>query len=575
MSIRSFAQPPCPERAQHGLRRRFVIIRRGCAGVVSTWQAQWDGPTRPYDLLREGAIASIVIGLLSVLLAALFSSPVGAPVTIRSWSQAAPTDFVRTAVSELAGTSATSNFGPPYTPATATSGAQQLGPLHLQRWGGVLHPVQAAQDFVLAPLTRAADHNASLAAALKQYESATAAQRAQWDSAYLTSFSTANALGPVPSQAGQTPTAGPLPTMLGSELQLARSGALDAELVSKGSFVGNNYTRQLLFISDGTYFTALGAAQHLLINQWGPMNETGNYPGLPWMWLFTLWFQIPAFATSHNAPLIAMLLTIASSTLLLLVPFVPGLRGLPERLGVYRLIWRVHYQEVEGVPARTPRRLFSPEFRRDLRQLVIDAMKVARHIRKPRRTARRQEIREARRQYWATAPRPVPTFGTMENLALDGHRSDADHAAAEENRRLRRRIAELEFQAASDPQRHEVKARSAAQVAHATENERLRRRVAELELQARSNKTHQHGPATPNADETEALLARIAELESAGGGLVRGDQVVAVVGPQLPTADSERARRQVAEVEFEREIQKLLTAFSAETRGGEGEQLHL
>ena len=31
------------------------------------------------------------------------------------------------------------------------------------------------------------------------------------------------------------------------------------------------------------------------------MNETGNYPGQPWMWLYTFWYQVKPFSTSENA----------------------------------------------------------------------------------------------------------------------------------------------------------------------------------------------------------------------------------------------------------------------------------
>lgn len=33
---------------------------------------------------------------------------------------------------------------------------------------------------------------------------------------------------------------------------------------------------------------------------------------------------------------------------LILLPYIPGLRRLPEYLGVYRLIWREHYREVRA-----------------------------------------------------------------------------------------------------------------------------------------------------------------------------------------------------------------------------------
>jgi len=60
--------------------------------------------------------------------------------------------------------------------------------------------------------------------------------------------------------------------------------------------------------------------------QWGVMNETGSYPGQPWLWLCQLWYELPSFRTSANVDLIAIYLTVAATLLLLLVPFVPGLR---------------------------------------------------------------------------------------------------------------------------------------------------------------------------------------------------------------------------------------------------------
>ena len=32
------------------------------------------------------------------------------------------------------------------------------------------------------------------------------------------------------------------------------------------------------------------------------MNETGNYPGQPWMWLYTFWYQIAAVLDLRRTP---------------------------------------------------------------------------------------------------------------------------------------------------------------------------------------------------------------------------------------------------------------------------------
>jgi hypothetical protein len=74
------------------------------------------------------------------------------------------------------------------------------------------------------------------------------------------------------------------------------------------------------------------------------MNETGQYPGQAWLWLYTFWYQVPPFSTSDNADALVWGLMMVLSAALVLVPFIPGLRALPRRLGVHRLIWREHYR---------------------------------------------------------------------------------------------------------------------------------------------------------------------------------------------------------------------------------------
>ena len=86
---------------------------------------------------------------LCVVLTILFSSPDEKPSTVQSWSRTDPVDFVTTATTELDGSSVTGLYGPPYNHA---SDGQHIGPIHLAKWLGVSHPVDTAQDFVLAPL---------------------------------------------------------------------------------------------------------------------------------------------------------------------------------------------------------------------------------------------------------------------------------------------------------------------------------------------------------------------------------------------------------------------------------------
>jgi hypothetical protein len=77
------------------------------------------------------------------------------------------------------------------------------------------------------------------------------------------------------------------------------------------------------------------------------MNETGNYPGQAWLWLYTFWYQVSPFNTSSNGDLMVWATMMVLSGLLLFLPFIPGLRSLPRRLGLYKLIWREHYRQSE------------------------------------------------------------------------------------------------------------------------------------------------------------------------------------------------------------------------------------
>ena len=76
------------------------------------------------------------------------------------------------------------------------------------------------------------------------------------------------------------------------------------------------------------------------------MNETGNFPGQAWLWLYTLWYQVPPMNQSSNGDVEVWAIMMALTVMLALVPFIPGLRSIPRWLGIYRLIWRSHYRSL-------------------------------------------------------------------------------------------------------------------------------------------------------------------------------------------------------------------------------------
>ncbi len=286
---------------------------------------EWRGPKKRYDILKEGTIASIVVLLLVVGLALVLSSPDEPPVTIASWAKVAPADFMATTASELAGTSETATYGPPYN--NGTSNVQKVG-ISWQMLTGVHQPIDTAQTFVLSPLTKLANTNPALTKALVTYRSADLAQQQAWDQAYMNAVANVTFASGIPKMPKAND--GPVPLLVSTELTLAQSGAVDADLLAQQPFYGSNYTKPLLFIEDGNYFSSIAESQHLTGAQWGVMNETGSYPGQPWLWLYTLWYQVPGFSSSANIDLIAVYLTGVGTALLLAVPFIPGLRDIPK-----------------------------------------------------------------------------------------------------------------------------------------------------------------------------------------------------------------------------------------------------
>ena len=262
--------------------------------------APWRGPTRRYDILKEGTIAACIVLILVVALAALLSSRNVPSVTVQSWAKVAPADFLATSAAELNGTSKTAVYGPPYNNGTGSVQRLLFSP---QQLAGVRQPIEPAQDFVLRPLASIASTDPAVKTALATYLAAPAAKQLAWANAYLTAVTHVRFPGgnPVVPKAAD----GPVPVMLASELTMARSGGLDASLLAKQPFYGTNFTGPLLFMEDGAYFSTKAQAMNLTGAQWGVMNETGSYPGQPWLWLYTLWYQVPGFSTSANVDMIA------------------------------------------------------------------------------------------------------------------------------------------------------------------------------------------------------------------------------------------------------------------------------
>jgi hypothetical protein len=300
---------------------------------------EWKGAYRPYDIVKEAFVALLAVGVLILLLTVVFSSPDEPAVTLKTWSTNNPVDFAQTAATELDGTSGVATYGPPYN--SAPDAAQHMGFFEPAQWFGVHQPIDTAQDFVIKPL-RTLPNQPLVQRAVDLYENASSSQKSAWTISYEKAVANATDVnGRLHVRAGPY---GPVGVIIGSLTSMAQTGGLDGALLGQGQFYNTDYTKPLLFIADGNYLANLAGSQHLQGTQWGMMNETGNYPGQAWLWLYTAFYQIAPMNTSTNADLevwvIMMVLTIA----LIFLPFIPVLRSIPRWSRVYRLIWREHYR---------------------------------------------------------------------------------------------------------------------------------------------------------------------------------------------------------------------------------------
>ena len=89
-------------------------------------------------------------------------------------------------------------------------------------------------------------------------------------------------------------------------------------------------------MADGGLLEKRAEGQHLLGEQWGMMNETGSYPGQPWLWLYALWYQVEPFKASENADILVMLVMGVLSLAFICIPFIPIVNRIPRWIPIYK-----------------------------------------------------------------------------------------------------------------------------------------------------------------------------------------------------------------------------------------------
>jgi len=299
----------------------------------------------PYDLVRELTLATFIIGVIVVILTALFSTPDVPPLSAKQVAAQDPLMFIQTELHDLNQQSELGNYGPPYNHGNGS--LQSIGGFSPQTWSGVQMPINSANDLVIHPLERVVSMDAPLANALKIWNQASANQQNTWvnnvqSKLNASSFQGNQVVLPVDSAHPY----GPVPELSSAYLRLAESGLLEAAIDGEeGSAPILNRTKSLLLF-EGKEDSTYAAKMNMLGSNWGVIKETGNYPGAVWLWYYTLLYQIPPYNSSSAADLLVILTVMVTTCILMFIPFIPGLRSIPRGLGIYKLIWRSHYREL-------------------------------------------------------------------------------------------------------------------------------------------------------------------------------------------------------------------------------------
>ncbi len=290
----------------------------------------------PEDFMKHLLGTLGVITVLVLVLSFAFGVPEKPPLTIRSYATKNPVGFETVATRDLNGQGHIANYGPPYNNGTGYVESD------LQKLSGIWHPINAEQDFILRPLTMAANINPSITPALRSFESASRAQQILWSNNYvkaLTHGQYVNGKVVVPSG-----NYGPVPTLMNVTLQLGKSGLMSGALTRNPKVVTRFNNQNYLLFLQGKPMHDAAKPLNLLGEQWGIIHAAvPGYPAAWWMTIPTWIYQWPFVANSPAADALALSLGFAVWLILALTPWIPGWNRIPRYLGVYKLIWKDFY----------------------------------------------------------------------------------------------------------------------------------------------------------------------------------------------------------------------------------------
>lgn len=306
-------------------------------------------PQRDFDMVKEGVISLGIIGVLIVGASAIFGAPYRPAVTNQQIALGSPLIIEQTAIGDLSGTGSIASYGPPYNHGWhgQAQSIQSIMGFSPQTWWGTPYHWNTAQNDIMAPLQMlaTASSNNKLSQALQQYQNASYAQQQKWDTNYSNALNKATvSKGAVVTPFGNY---GPVALMMNSELQLAKSGLLSGALdrQTNGGVYRYDVSGDLLFLQ-GTTLHNIANSINMQGNQWGINHDETALPGPWWLTPYTFLYQIPPYSTSASGDEMAAYTIGILFTLLVLVPWVPGLNKLPKVLPVHRLIWRDWYRDL-------------------------------------------------------------------------------------------------------------------------------------------------------------------------------------------------------------------------------------
>ena len=275
-------------------------------------------------------LIAVAIAAALVVLAVVAGSPNWPRATLQNTDTKDPGGALLAMTMELDGMSASwSNKNEPGMPGTP---AETFVIVPVRAHGELLHPHGAVSD------------------ALTQYDQATPDQRLRWASNYhqaldsitpISGGSQMGGMGAVQSPDymkvdSLTGDFGPVPVLVKADLELAQDGELDDHL--EGLEPGHTLHLVNIALYDRPLMLNQATAEGLTDDQWGMIKERGFAVG-PWYLIVPAIIHVELPGGSNGLGF-ALWNGLFALIVILALPLIPGLRDLPRRLKLYRLIYR-------------------------------------------------------------------------------------------------------------------------------------------------------------------------------------------------------------------------------------------